>query len=209
MQYSDFYTERKSRIASMQSLAPIEGDLFFMRLEGIYPQYSTHLKHFAESIELLSISHGSLTAAQYMAHPYRVSRLLLENCDDLPLEALRLALAHNLIEVANSCERVKEHLGEELFSMVSILTVDRDKQWEVEYQTDYYSKIAKNRLTSIVKVFDKFDNLFLLSSNTDIDLKRKYLRDIENYLVPIAEQVLPDFSSTLKSVTKINWELLS
>ena len=75
-----------------------------------------------------------------MAHPYRVSRLLLENCDDLPLEAPRLALAHNLIEVANSCERVKEHLGEELF-MVSILTVDRDKQWEVEYQTDDGSKL--------------------------------------------------------------------
>ena len=43
-----------------------------------------------------------------------------------------------------------------------------------------------------VKVLDKFDNLFLLGLNPSAAIRAAYLADIEHYVVPMAQEVLPD-----------------
>jgi (p)ppGpp synthase/HD superfamily hydrolase len=79
-----------------------------------------------------------------------------------------------------------------IVNQVKNLTVDRNLQFDVDYKKLYYSKILTgNYEARIVKIFDKIDNLFTLSLNPDKGVKKKYLEEIETYIIPMAKNNLP------------------
>ena len=98
-----------------------------------------------------------------MAHPYRLAHSLVEQFPSIDESYIKLALCHNIIEVSGITEDLSEYLGKELVKYVTILTVDRDRQWESHYKNLYYQEIGKNKITRVIKIFDKLDNLFILS----------------------------------------------
>ena len=65
-------------------------------------------------------------------------------------------------------------------------------QWDKVYKKDYYKKInSQTHSCRTVKIIDKFDNLFLLYTNPNKEIKKKYIQEIETYIQPMVSKDLP------------------
>ena len=163
---------------------------------------------FYQEISTLEYNHPGLTGAEYMRHPVRVARLALYYCEDVSADLLCLCLSHNILEVVDlsnyeltgSLLSLREHL--------LCLLVDRSKEWEVGYKELYYSKVENSRITSAVKVIDKLDNLYLLDSNPNDQVKRRYLGEINRFVIPLAEKYVQKLLLDLKSITNYQEALI-
>ena len=153
---------------------------------------------FAKGIEY---KHGGLSSGAYLAHPVRVACLALTLSTPPSVDAAELALLHNLFEVSDVTEKqVEAHFGAEIAAAIRILTVDR-KRTDPEYTKGYYAGIESALpFVGVVKALDKLDNLFLLYENPDPHIKKRYLDDIETYVIPLAEKVLPGVVNYMKAL---------
>ena len=113
-----------------------------------------------------------------------------------------------LVTVVDETELVRNFIGEKLSQKVELLTVERKKQWDWTYKSMYYEKIIADPTASIVKIFDKLDNLFILSENNDVLIKKKYLQEIVDFLYPIVDKFAPNLSKNFKQLVTINLRLL-
>lgn len=158
---------------------------------------------FASSLDY---SHGTIPSNVYFSHPLRVgamSGLLVESS---VVEAATLGLLHNIFELTSPDENYLEFLiGKEQIRRLKTLTVDRKNQWDNSYKKAYYDNICRSgELTSLVKVLDKLDNVFLIHTNPDEEVRRKYMNEIYNYVIPLAETVSHDISVFLKEVVEFS-----
>lgn len=210
MTLNEFNDGRKARLISMKSEEPLDRE-GFLRILKLRYSHETFLiiRNFAKEIEKQEYSHGKLSKVQYMAHPYRVAYSLVEQFPSIDESYIKLALCHNIKEVSGITEDLSEYLGKELVKYVTVLTVDRDLQWESQYKSLYYREIRKNKITRVIKIFDKLDNLFILSENKDSKIKTMYLEEIENYLMPFIKLDTPTLEDCFKSLIKINYKLIS
>jgi len=210
MTLNEFNDGRKARLNSMKSDEPLDRERFLKILKVKCSREAIlNIRTFAKKIEKQEYSHGKLSKVQYMAHPYRVAHSLVEQFPSIDESYIKLALCHNIIEVSGITEDLSEYLGKELVKYVTILTVDRDRQWESHYKNLYYQEIGKNKITRVIKIFDKLDNLFILSENKDSKIKTMYLEEIENYLMPFIKLDTPNLEDCFKSLIKINYGLIS
>ena len=72
---------------------------------------------------------------------------------------------HNVFETGNLKNKyiIKEKFGKEIFDNINKLTVNRKIEWNKGYKNRYYQKLnSGSKNLRIVKILDKFDNLFLL-----------------------------------------------
>ncbi len=199
--------ERAERKKPDLDFDPFEALLAEMKEVGLHKDLQT-IVDFYQEISTLEYSHPGLTGAEYMQHPVRVARLALCYCEDASVDLLRLCLSHNILEVVDfsnyeltgSLLSHKEHL--------LCLLVDRSKEWDVRYKELYYSKVENSRITSAVKVIDKLDNLYVLDSNPDDQVKRRYLGEINQFVIPLAEKYVQKLLPDLKSITKYQEELI-
>lgn len=209
MTLTEFEHHREMQLISMKSERPLDKERFL----SILSAQNTHktfslIKAFASEMESQDYSHGTLSKVQYMAHPYRVARRLIENFPTIDESYIQLALCHNIIEVSGITKDLSTYLGPELVKHVKILTVDRDLQWDLAYKKTYYEEIAEEKITRIIKIFDKLDNLFILSENNDKEVKLMYLKEIEDYLMPFVKLDVPTLVDYFKALLKINYELI-
>jgi len=159
---------------------------------------------FIREISKLEYYHAGLNRQQYLRHPIRVARILMSYSNNVSINEIKLALSHNIIEVTqNSSSELIDILGLELYELIKMLTVDRNHQWDSVYKNCYYNNIAKNESTAVVKIIDKFDNIFLLSDNPDISIKNKYIEEIENHIFPLINKFMPGILTFFKKNIKI------
>ena len=209
MDFSTFEQERLRRISSMTSNTNEDKLQFFEKLGVKYlKDFIIEISNFAETLETFKYNHPGLTGTQYMAHSYRVGYLLLSHMDEPDIEQIKLALCHNVFEVVGETALLKNFLGEDLSHKVKLLTVEREKQWDWSYKERYYENIAQDTNVSVVKIFDKFDNLFILSENKDIVIKKNYLKEIVDFLFPLVAKFTPNLSGNLLDLVRLNQSLL-
>lgn len=133
----------------------------------------------------------------YMAHAVRVARYLaiwMSKVDSAPIIA---ALLHNGIEKGITTEAgLAKDFGIWVSSAIRHLTVDRTLMAGERGRNEYYRCLSKAPVeVQAIKIFDKFDNLLSLCVNPDAAVRERYLSEAQQYVLPMAEISMPDFSS--------------
>jgi (p)ppGpp synthase/HD superfamily hydrolase len=143
--------------------------------------------------------HAGMSSVTYLAHPLRVAEMVLSLVPRVPVETLIIAMLHNVLEVGNvPVGDLEQRFGAVVLQALKDLTVDRDLQWDADYKREYYQRLADGyRGACIVKVVDKLDNMFVLGLNPDGEIRRRYLEEIENYVLPMARQDIPSLTQYL------------
>ena len=141
----------------------------------------------------VNYKHKGVSSEIYFAHPLRVATVAIILSEMRSIDYPVLGLLHNIIEVSDvSKADLSFHFGDLITEQIEALTVERSLQWDKAYKKDYYKKI-NNQAHSCrtVKIIDKFDNLFLLYTNPNKEIKKKYIQEIETYIQPMVSKDLP------------------
>lgn len=209
MNLREFNEHRQARLVSMSSAEALDKVRFFNVLGNQKSSDSViAITSFAEKMESQEYKHGHLSKSQYLAHPYRLASLLMHYFPAVDASYIKLALCHNIIEVSDVSDSLAAYLGNELMEFVHTLTVDREKQWDADYKNSYYGKIGQEKITRVIKVFDKLDNLFILTENDDYEIKIMYLKEIEKHVMPFVILDIPSLENYFKTIVKINYDLI-
>ena len=107
----------------------------------------------------LNFRHGG---ASYLNHPIRVAACVDSYLGSAHEEDIILALVHNLFEQTGGAgdEEIKRLLGPAVTSAIRLLTIDRTKERDPVYLSEYYRMIkSEGRNLMVLKVIDKMDNL--------------------------------------------------
>ena len=151
------------------------------------------VKKLYSKLQEIEFLHNNVKNNSYLIHPLRVARLAVKYYNLSDTELIKLALTHNIIEVTEfPLKFLRNLLGQKTLSYINLLTVNRSLQWDWGYKEDYYSKISKERSVAVIKILDKYDNLFLLYNNQNLEIKKKYIYEIERYVLPLVKNNLPN-----------------
>jgi (p)ppGpp synthase/HD superfamily hydrolase len=152
----------------------------------------------------LQYNHIGLSASDYFCHPVRVAAYSIFLCENTEPEIGLLGLLHNALEVSSvRPDTLRQLFGEKVVRGVNILTINRDLANDFDYRRLYYQRIAKEPLaTRAVKVLDKLDNVFLINQNPDPYVRRNYLREISEYVLPIARADFPGVANYMSRVVE-------
>ena len=79
--------------------------------------------------------------------------------------------------------------------------MERKLEWADTYKMNYYQKIIEGpRAARIVKILDKLDNIFLINQNADSQVRFRYLKEIEEKVLPMARSELPGVARYMELV---------
>ena len=152
----------------------------------------------------IDFKHKGLSKTAYFSHPLRVASsasLLTDfNSTLFPI----LGLIHNVFEVSKmDYGTINNKFGSSIADQVKVLTVDREKDWDPNYKKYYYESIRAQPISCrIIKILDKFDNLYILNLNPSQEIKTKYLLEVEKYIIPMAKKDLTSLYKKLKKIVK-------
>jgi hypothetical protein len=126
------------------------------------------------------------------------------------LDACKLALVHNMFENNADVKKLKKIIDAKTYRLAKILEVNRKKQWEKKYIKNYYNYLDQSHMNAkVVKCLDKFDNLFNLFKNPKKKIKKMYLNEINQFVLPMTKQHLPNIYNYYKRLVKYNINLIS
>jgi len=179
-------------------------------LSTVYPILETsEYNLFKEALEFatsINYTHPGLSSKSYLKHPIRVTKLIANISTKPSIECLIIALLHNIFETSEiSADLVIEKFGLIVTESIKRLTVDRSKS-NNEYKQNYYKGIIETgRDACIVKSYDKFDNLFMLSTNPNKNTREAYLQEIETFVMPLVELFAPSLYGQFLSLCKYTY----
>jgi (p)ppGpp synthase/HD superfamily hydrolase len=138
----------------------------------------------------LHYSHPGLNSKNYFYHPLRVCLLSRKIINKLSSNLMILCLLHNIFENTDIDQSIVSKIfGTKITDQLLILTVDRKNEWGKNYKKKYYSRICKSGKNVIItKVLDKLDNLYLLRENKNLKIKKRYLKEIEEFIMPMIKK---------------------
>ena len=156
---------------------------------------------YAKNIEY---NHPDLSAITYFLHPLRVLLLTFQVRPNLDTDVYTIALLHNVFEVSNvNFLEIEKEFNTQVAESIKTLTVDRFLGNQLEYKKTYYQNILNSFIgVRVVKIIDKLDNLFLLCLNPDKNTRVLYLKEIENFTIPMCDSDLPELSEYYRDLVK-------
>lgn len=159
-----------------------------------------------EYAQRLDYCHPGQSKELYLAHPLRVTTLYMRLISPIDQAGVMTAILHNVMEVTNVKRgNLAPVVGEEVSNAIESLTVDRSRQWNPDYKRTYYADIENGAaFVARVKILDKLDNLFLLCLNPSDQIREQYLQEIEQWLLPMAQRVLPGLAGYLRELVTDN-----
>ena len=162
-----------------------------MAWENVITDFEKPLLAAYKFLNSLSLNHPGLTQEQYLAHCLRVSTLAIIFSKIEKKKVALISLLHNIYEVSNvESEEVIKHFGLEVSEGLSKLKVNRKLQSDPIYMKKYYLDIVNsNSYLKNVKILDKFDNLFMLGLNSNNSVRKKYLEEIKEYILPFSREM--------------------
>ena len=199
MYMSMFYNALTKRLRQQNQIVPDEA---LAEFESVVLQWMPTDKEYIDKIVkfVMSMDYsshpGSKSKTGYMNHPLRMATLAAEMFTDEKQEGVVVSLVHNILEVTPvTTKELAEIVGEPVAGTVEVLTVDRIRQKDIAYKISYYRNIQNRGLVAAgIKVLDKYDNLFLLGLNSDADVRKWYLDEIDEHVIPLArfcEPIMP------------------
>ena len=127
------------------------------------------------------------TYANYINHLLRMCNICFKLCNGYRKDILITILVHNVFEVTDlTFDSLSEAVGLPIAKYVKILTLNRDKEWDSIYKKEYYNNIAQNTICACTKIIDKIDNLFMIETNPDKNIRDKYIDEIVTHVIPMA-----------------------
>ena len=152
------------------------------------------VKKCLEFSKKIEYNHPGQTKNIYLAHPYRVACIYKDIVGDYVFEGIVLSLLHNIYEISSvNSKECKKHFGDNICSGIEILTINRKMQNNHQYLQNYYEKINNSqKYIGQVKILDKLDNLFLLCLNPSESIRLNYLKEINEFVIPIVKTHLPE-----------------
>lgn len=157
---------------------------------------------FAKSLESNNASHPSMRA--YFSHPLRVARLSFQLLAQPSVEIVALGLLHNVFEVTGltAGELLEAGFSERLASGIRLMTVDRKRQFDEAYLTDFYGRIQGfGDDLALIKCVDKLDNL-LAFQLFDGAVRDQYLETTDRFVTPLAAQLSRPFGDYFTDVIR-------
>jgi (p)ppGpp synthase/HD superfamily hydrolase len=187
---------------------PLKFDKVVLKtMHSLFPKSKLRQKKFINSLKILS-SLDKKHSGFNMMHPLRVtfySTVFFKK----DINLLLLSMFHNLFEIKKIKRKKYETiLGRKITSQISKLTMIKKKKFDDIYINNFYKKIySSNKDTQIVKCLDKFDNLYNLYKNPDKDIKIKYLKEIEKFVLPLIKNNR-NFKNYYLKLIKRNYNLI-
>lgn len=206
----NYKIERNRRIKSIKifdkkSLMEWQKILNNKKLKKSKPLFQ---KYFNFLNNLKYLHHNNQT---YFSHPLRVACMTfnLTKFTKSTKNLITLSLFHNIIETSNYNKKfLNEYLGKKITKQIEVLTVNRKKQWNTNYKKKYYKNISSDhKNTRIVKIIDKLDNLFTIGLCKSKLIRKRYISEIENYILPMIKIDIPELEVYLKGLIKQSHEL--
>ena len=147
----------------------------------------------------------------YFSHPLRVANMAfnLKKYSNSQKNLIILSLFHNIIESSNMKKVfLKKLLGKFLFKQIQVLTVNRKKEWKKNYKYNYYKNIKNHhKNTRIIKIIDKLDNLFIIGLCKNKLIRKRYITEIEEYILPMVKKDIPILSNYYKGLINQSYKL--
>jgi len=183
--FGDIAEEREEK---MKSLCSVSAETERKLREALLRYKRTEKELFAalDYAKSLDFSKSSLKST-YLSHPMRVAMFLLELRPSASTAELITALLHNVPETtAVTTSELGRLFGEEVARGIGALLVDR-KAVFASICESYYKKIeALGEAAMLTKLLDKMDNLFVLCLNPDEAVRRDYIAEVRERLLPFA-----------------------
>ncbi len=197
--------ERDWRLLMDDGAPPPAKDILIAVLKERFPtgslpeKISLALKYAFE----IEYQHGTTPAQIYLNHPLRVATILAREMRVPDENAIAIALLHNVLEVSDLSHRQLASLMDaDIADSIQILTVDRDQQNDPIYKNEYYDRIvSKSSACACVKAADKLDNIYMLCFNPSEDVRDNYLNEIDRWVIPMANRVLPALGQRLEQAS--------
>lgn len=147
-----------------------------------------------ELITNFNYNHNILNKKTYLAHVLRVTKMSILAQPKLSKELIILSMIHNIFESTDLNETdLLNYFDNKIIERVKILKINREKQYLNSYLTIYYSSIQNAHISvSIVKIIDKIDNIFTLCLNPNLEKRKVYLKQIEDFVIPLTMLKLPN-----------------
>ena len=154
----------------------------------------------------LAYTHPGLDSNIYFYHPLRVCLLSTKIRQKLSSELMTLCLLHNIFETTDiDPSIISKIFGKKITTQLNILTVNRKNELKKNYKKNYYENIKKaNKNVIITKILDKLDNLYLLKMNKNLKIKKRYLKEIEDFLMPLIKGNLKNVYLYFKNLIKFS-----
>lgn len=202
----DFESELADRVAGLKSPDPRAWELWDAALERFSLEEREALVETYEYARSIGYQHEGLSPEVYFAHVLRVAAYaeLVSGLGDST--AVKIGLLHNALEVGSiAFQEIAAKSSFQIASAVSLLRVDRSKQWDERYKEGYYRRLFEEPVAvRLVKVMDKVDNLFLLHLNPDIETKKRYRQELRDYVKPLALTVDRNIHVYLKDLMEFS-----
>jgi len=199
--------ERDWRLLMDEGAPPFAKDTLLSVLKERFPavplpeKISLALKYAFE----IEYQHGTTPTQVYLNHPLRVATILAREMRVPDENVIAIALLHNVLEVSNISRRqLASLLDADIADTIQVLTVDRAQQSDPIYKNEYYDRIAsKSSACACVKAADKLDNIYMLCFNPSEDVRDNYLNEIDRWVVPMANRVLPALGQRLEEASSV------
>jgi (p)ppGpp synthase/HD superfamily hydrolase len=207
---SSFNAERKRRISSSttfdkKALLEWNNVINSKKLKNNKTQL---LNYFNYSKNIKYLHHQNKS---YFSHPLRVANMAFNfsKYSKSPKNLVILALLHNIVETSNySTNYLNKFLGKFITKQIKVLTVNRKKQWNKNYKEKYYQAInSHHKNTRIIKIIDKLDNLFIIGSCKSDLTRKRYIAEIEDYILPMVKKDIPILSKYFYGLIIQSYEL--
>jgi hypothetical protein len=132
-------------------------------------------------------SAGALDA--YLSHPFRVARIALALDPEPSARTFILGTLHNVYEISGASESALAERGvpADVAKAIRLLTIDRPRENDVAYLTDFYGAIEEAGL-GLIRTVDKLDNVLGLELLEEGPIKTSYIDLAEQFVGPIARR---------------------
>ena len=206
----NYKIERNRRIKSIKifdkkALTEWQKILNNKKLKKFKPLFQ---KYFDFLNNLKYLHHNNQT---YFSHPLRVTCMTfnLTKFTKSTKNLITLSLFHNIIETSNYKKKfLNKYLGKKITKQIEVLTVNRKKQWNINYKKNYYKNISSDhKNTRIVKIIDKLDNLFTIGLCKSKFTRKRYISEIEKYIIPMVKKNIPELEVYFVGLIKQSREL--
>ena len=122
---------------------------------------SNEIKDIENFFLKLTSLHFDKIYKNYLSHPIRLSHMWFLINQSVPVQEIKFILAHNVIE-NGFFDQLENNLEKREIEKIKILTIDRNKEKNLDYLNLYYNNIEKHSKNLLIfKSLDKLDNLLI------------------------------------------------
>ena len=147
---------------------------------------------------------NSSLGESYITHPIRVATKLINYNSKINIDYILVALLHNIPEVTDiKIEDLENKYNNFIANCVSLLLIDRKLQPNYKissYLDNYYLNLTNHSIElKLIKLFDKMDNLPVLSNNPNDEVREDYINEINHYLLDFSYKQSENLGNTVKN----------